>query len=52
VVAWVDHAITEGFIRPVHRDLFIVEAEPEALVTRLLTHTPPPGILKLESWRA
>ncbi|MFZ4657740.1 MAG: TIGR00730 family Rossman fold protein [Caldilineaceae bacterium] len=52
LVAWVDRAITEGFIRPVHRDLFIVEAEPEALVTRLLTHTPPPGILKLESWRA
>lgn len=52
LVAWVDQAVDVGFIRPVHRDLFIVEAEPETLVTRLLNHTPPPGILKLESWRA
>lgn len=52
LVAWVDQSVAAGFIRPTHRDLFIVEAEPETLVTRLLTHTPPPGILKLESWRA
>lgn len=52
LVAWVDQSVAAGFIRPVHRDLFIVEAEPETLVTRLINHAPPPGILKLESWRA
>lgn len=52
LVAWVDQSVAAGFIRPVHRDLFVVEAEPETLLTRLINHTPPPGILKLESWRA
>jgi cytokinin riboside 5'-monophosphate phosphoribohydrolase len=52
LIAWIERAITDGFIAPTYRDLIIVESEPEALLARLLTHTPPPGLLQLESWRA
>lgn len=52
IVTWVDRAMTDGFIAATYRDLIIVEPEPEALLMRLLTHTPPPGLLQLESWRA
>jgi cytokinin riboside 5'-monophosphate phosphoribohydrolase len=52
LLAWVERAITDGFVQPHYRDLFVVEAAPEALLAHLLNHTPPPGVLKLESWRA
>jgi len=52
LVAWIERAVTDGFIAATYRDLIIVEPEPEALLARLLTHTPPPGLLQLESWRA
>lgn len=52
LVAWIDRAIADGFVQPVYRDLMIVEQEPEALLARLLLHTPPPGLLQLENWRA
>ena len=52
LVTWIERAVTDGFIAAPYRDLIIVEPEPEALLARLLTHTPPPGLLQLESWRA
>jgi len=36
-----DHATREGFIRPTHRELVIVEQEPEKLLQRLRNHRPP-----------
>ncbi|MBX3015008.1 MAG: TIGR00730 family Rossman fold protein [Caldilineaceae bacterium] len=52
ILAWVDHAINEGFVQAAYRDLIVTAAEPETLLTRLVTHTPPAGILRLETWRA
>jgi uncharacterized protein (TIGR00730 family) len=36
-----DHAVAEQFVKPVHREMFIAHAEPQALVERLLTHRVP-----------
>ena len=36
-----DHAVAEGFIRPAHRELVIVEEDPEKLLHRLETFQPP-----------
>jgi uncharacterized protein (TIGR00730 family) len=36
-----DHATREGFIRPQHRELVMVEEEPEKLLQRLETFRPP-----------
>lgn len=52
LLAWIDRAVTDGFVNPAYRDLIVVEQRPEALLERLLTHTPPPGLVQLESWRA
>jgi uncharacterized protein (TIGR00730 family) len=36
-----DHATQEGFIRPQHRELVMVEEDPEKLLRRLETFQPP-----------
>jgi hypothetical protein len=36
LLAFLRHAAGEGFIRPQHRDLLLVEATPAALVTRMM----------------
>lgn len=41
LVALVDHAIKERFIRPEHRALLVVETEPAALLDRLAAYQPP-----------
>ncbi len=51
LLAWIDRAVTDGFVSSTYRDLIVVEQAPEALLERLITHTPPPGLLQLESWR-
>ncbi len=44
LIALIDHAVTEEFVRPEHRELVIVSDDPESLVSRLATITPPaPG---------
>lgn len=44
LLAFLDTAIAQGFVRPAHRELMVVSDDPEALVARLLDHTmPPPG---------
>jgi len=35
-----DHGVAEGFIRDVHRGLFVVERSPEALLDRFAQHEP------------
>jgi len=46
LTALLEHAIDEGFVRPEYRELIVVGDEPRALITRLETHVPPPGIMK------
>ena len=36
-----DHAVAEGFIRPAHRELILVEEDAEKLLHRLETFQPP-----------
>ncbi len=52
LLAWIDRAVTDGFVNSTYRDLMVVEQRSEALLERLIAHTPPPGLLQLESWRA
>jgi uncharacterized protein (TIGR00730 family) len=37
-----DHAVTEGFLRPVNRQLVIEETDPDRLLEALASCTPPP----------
>lgn len=41
LVGFLDHAAAEGFVRREHRDLLLVEHEPEALPRRLRAWVPP-----------
>ena len=41
LVQFVDHAVAEGFIKPVHRELIIVRDHPEELVETLERALPP-----------
>ncbi|MEZ4862031.1 MAG: TIGR00730 family Rossman fold protein [Caldilineaceae bacterium] len=46
IESWVEHALSQGFIRPQHRHLLVIEREPAALIERLLHHTPPAGLVQ------
>lgn len=50
LLAWVDGAVAAGFVRPEHRDLFLVDEDPAALVARLLAHSMPkmPDLVGME----
>jgi uncharacterized protein (TIGR00730 family) len=48
VIAHVDHCVAEGFIRPQHRQLFLVDDDPARLLDRLAAHVPPPGLVTSE----
>ncbi len=41
LVAWYEHASSEGFIRPIHRDLVIVDTDPDTLLERLAAYEIP-----------
>ncbi|MEP0549149.1 MAG: TIGR00730 family Rossman fold protein [Rhodothermales bacterium] len=41
LLAFVDHAVAEGFVRPAHRDLLLVAETPAALLDALAAWTPP-----------
>src|SRR5262249_8840103 len=41
LAAFLDHAAAEGLIRPEHRAMLLVEADPERLVERLSTYPLP-----------
>ncbi|HQY91415.1 MAG: TIGR00730 family Rossman fold protein [Caldilinea sp.] len=47
LLAWIDGAVKEGFIRPQHRQLFIVSDDASLLLEKLAFHEPPPGFVKL-----
>jgi hypothetical protein len=47
LLAFVDRAVGDGFIRPPYRELFVVSATVDGLLALLARHTPPPPIV---SW--
>lgn len=48
LLTWVDHAVAEGFVRPQHRDLFIIDHDAATLLDRMAAHPLPPG---LATWK-
>ena len=41
LLAFLDHAVAERFVREAHRAMLLVEPEPEALLARLAAYRPP-----------
>jgi hypothetical protein len=41
-----DHAVTEGFVRPLHRSLVVADEDPERLLDAMASFVPP----KVEKW--
>ncbi|HTJ85337.1 MAG TPA: TIGR00730 family Rossman fold protein, partial [Polyangiaceae bacterium] len=41
LVKFLDRAVSEGFVRPGHREMLIVERSPEALLDRFASYQPP-----------
>lgn len=48
LLALCDHALRQGFLRPVHRGLVLADAEPAGLLAKMRAWQPPP----LERWLA
>lgn len=49
ILAQMDHAIAEGFVRPAHRDLLIVDEDIPNLLKRIDAFVPPAGVVKWQS---
>jgi uncharacterized protein (TIGR00730 family) len=41
LLEFLDHSASQGFVRPGHRDLLLVDSDPEALLSRMVDHRPP-----------
>ena len=41
LISLFDRAVTEGFVKPVHRSLVLEEQDPEALLDLMVRYTPP-----------
>lgn len=41
LTGFLDHVLEQGFLRPAHRSMLIVEADAQALLARLRAYTPP-----------
>jgi uncharacterized protein (TIGR00730 family) len=41
LLGFVDHAVEQGFVKSAHRDMVVVEREPEALLERMKSYQPP-----------
>jgi uncharacterized protein (TIGR00730 family) len=48
LIRYVDHCVDEGFVRPQHKQLFLVDDEPARLLDRLMAHQLPPGLVRSE----
>lgn len=46
LLGFLDHVVEDGFLRPVHRDMVLVETEPEALL-RAIRRYEAPAVAKL-----
>lgn len=42
LIAFLDHAVVEQFVRPEYRALLVVDTDPAALITRMEAMEPPP----------
>jgi len=42
LLAWLDHAVAEGFLAPAHRGMLVVEADADRLLDALAARRPPP----------
>ena len=40
LLAFLDNMVTEGFVQPVHRDVVLVDEDPDRLLERVLAHRP------------
>lgn len=40
-LSFIDHAVTEGFVRPIHRDILLVDTDPGRLLDTLQTYQMP-----------
>jgi hypothetical protein len=40
-LSFIDHAVTEGFVRPIHRDIVLVDAEPDRLLDTMQSYHMP-----------
>jgi uncharacterized protein (TIGR00730 family) len=49
LIAQMDHAIAEGFVRPAHRDLLIIDEDMGNLLKRIDAYVPPAGAVKWQS---
>ena len=41
LLSFFDHAVSEGFVREVHRSLILVDEDPERLLDKLIDYQPP-----------
>ncbi len=48
LLAFLDHAVAEGFLRPEHRGILLVETDPARILARLGAFSPP----RVEKWLA
>ncbi len=46
LLSFIDHGIAQRFIRPEHRQVFLVDADPDGLLDRLSVYAPP----SVEKW--
>lgn len=51
LIAQMDHAIAEGFVRPAHRDLLIIDEDISNLLKRIDAYVPPAGAVKWQTPR-
>ena len=49
LIMQMDHAIAEGFVRPAHRDLLIIDEDIDTLLSRIDAYVPPAGVVKWQS---
>jgi uncharacterized protein (TIGR00730 family) len=41
LLGFLDHVVEDGFLRPVHRDMVLVESDPQALLEAIRGYVPP-----------
>jgi uncharacterized protein (TIGR00730 family) len=46
LVRFLDHAVNEGFVQPLHRSMLLIATTPEDLLGKLASYVPP----KIEKW--
>jgi uncharacterized protein (TIGR00730 family) len=51
LLTFLDYAAAEGFVRTAHREMVIVDAEPERLLERFRAYRPPPTTKWLDASR-